>query len=228
MEELRQTLKEKLDKIVWIYIAVNDMYHYAECFNNLDTDGKCDVVISSYFSGLCLIPVMLNRVLLIEAAKLCGESKYDEFSIEKFVDSLSEEGDFKEIGIPKEKIDNWKLKIEENKRAIGKVRTLRDKVLAHTDDPYKNYDICNVFEKGLKDDDKVKEARQRYYEGELTNGITYKEVKGLIVAICVVLREINFEVFSVDLDIESTRRFDRERCSVLPKLLAKASKRVSG
>ena len=196
MENLKQELQTKLEKILHVYIFAQDGYLYTEYFHNPDTKEELDLVTNSpHRSNLSVIMHMMFRTVIIEVSKLYSHSENDKFQLESFINSLSPSGHFRKIGISTTHIEIWRQLLIDSKSVIDNILLLRSKLYAHTDNPMTNYTKVDI---------------------------SFKEIKTLLDIAVQILTNIYHDVFDTGLLMDSPT-FDRQRFGIL-KLLAKAEK----
>nr|WP_288837590.1 hypothetical protein [uncultured Flavobacterium sp.] len=194
MEKLRAELNFKLKCITHVYMGAQDAYLYTEYFHNPSTKDELNLVVKSvHSSSISVIMHLMFRTLIVEISKLYSQSKNDRFQLGSFVNSLSHTGHFAKIGVEPRYIERWTVLLADNRPIIQNIRTLRNKLYAHTENPMAPY-------------------------GDID--ITFKQIKTLLEIASEIITCIYRDVFDADIQLSSPS-FDRERFSLL-KLLVKA------
>lgn len=115
---LNQDLKDELWEIQKIFLMADESYKIVK---------RLAKIKRSYFFQF--IMVVSWRVATLEMMKLFSNSRNDKYNLNGFIDKL------KTLGLPisSEMFVEWEQKILLEKDAIDNLKTLRDKVYAHTD-----------------------------------------------------------------------------------------------
>ena len=175
-------------------MGAQDAYLYTEYFHNPSTKDELNLVVKSvHSSSISVIMHLMFRTLIVEISKLYSQSKNDRFQLGSFVNSLSHTGHFAKIGVEPRYIERWTVLLADNRPIIQNIRTLRNKLYAHTENPMASY-------------------------GDID--ITFKQIKTLLEIASEIITCIYRDVFDADIQLNSPS-FDRERFSLL-KLLVKA------
>lgn len=196
MENLRKELEIKLDKIYSIYIFAQEIYVYTEYFHKPKTKEEIELITESiHSSNFRFLMHVMFRSLINEVAKLFSNSENDKYRLGSFIDSFSQTGYFRKIGIPSKRINVWKQYLIDNIDSIEKIRLLRNKIYAHTDDPSKSYNNIDI---------------------------SFKEIENLLQVAKSIINEIAIAIFDKEFDTRPFS-FDRDRF-ILLELLVKAEK----
>lgn len=84
--------------------------------------------------------VIYWQITIIEIAKLLNEK--EKTSIAKIINRVKKDGEYSELGVPKELISKWEQLLENEKESIKNIKDQRDKVYAHEDG---SDDITNLI-----------------------------------------------------------------------------------
>ncbi|MGN6341197.1 MAG: hypothetical protein ACTHML_09560 [Ginsengibacter sp.] len=194
MDDLRQELKEKLDKILHVYIFAQETYLYTEYFHNPETQEERELVFhSAHSNDLSTIMHLMFRTLVVETSKLFSRSINDKFQLEKLISALSPSGHFRKAGIPITHIESWRKQLLDNNETIENILLIRDKLYAHTDNPLADYNEIDI---------------------------SFKKIKVLLGIAANILYTVFHDLYDTELILDSPG-FDRHRFGIL-KLLAKA------
>jgi hypothetical protein len=194
MNDIKEELSIKLEKIIRVYIFAQDAYLYTEYFHNPNTKEELDLVVNSpHSTSLLKIMHLMFRTLIVEVSKLFSQSDSDKFQLGKFIQSLSPSGHFRKIGISASHIEQWQQQLIDNQKTIDNIHLLRSKLYAHTDNPMKDYNYVDI---------------------------SFKEIKQLLNLAGAILINIYHDIYQTDLRLDSPT-FDRQKFIIL-NLLAKA------
>ncbi|ULQ51745.1 hypothetical protein [Flavihumibacter fluvii] len=192
--DIKPQLLEKLDKISRVYIFAQEAYLYTEYFHKPDTKEELELVTNSaHASEISVIMHLMFRTLIVEVSKLFSRSTNDRYQLNIFIESLTQNGHFREINISPEMIELWRSNIQVKEYIINNIIVLRDKIYAHTDNPMKKYAEVDI---------------------------TLNQIASLLEIAKEIICYIYTNVFSTTFLTDSPT-FDRERFTLL-KLLAKA------
>lgn len=139
-------IKYELQEIWYALLNAKTAFYYAEYLFNPPTSKEKDYM-RHYGVELQFFRNVLWRNSIIEISKLF--KKTEKRSIEKFLNKVSGGGSLNKV-IPKDLIENWRLKLGSSNEIIDKVLKLRDKVFAHTEMDYKDTRQYEVFEKDVE------------------------------------------------------------------------------
>lgn len=196
MMSLKRELKARLKKIIQIYILAQDAYFYTEYFYNPKTNEELELINDSiYNTNLSFIRHLMFRTLIVEISKLFSDSKNDKFRLQKLIDSLSNSGHYRSLGVSNAHIVNWNKLLYDNQMIIHNIITLRNKLYAHTDDPFKDYSSM---------------------------GVSFHEIRTLLDVASSIIKTLYLDVYEISLDLNSPT-FERKRFALL-ELIVKAEK----
>lgn len=151
MASIRKELEEKLEKILRVYVFAQETYLYTEYFHNPKTQDELDFVTkSAHSSEVSVIMHMMFRTMINEIHKLFSNSDNDKFRLDAFVNSLSQSGHFRNLGVSQDHVTYWQHQLTVNQTTIDNVLTLRSKLYAHTDDPMEDYNSIDISFKQIK------------------------------------------------------------------------------
>jgi len=132
-------------------------------------DTKAELDFLNHSRDFQFIRHILWRNTVIELSKLFNTSpKRDKYNIFHFIKKLKKDQYFGGFGIDQNKILQWENRLEENRKIIDSVISLRDKVYGHTDN--------EKAKKGL-------------------NTPTFEQTEKLITLVENVIQEIYYSVF---------------------------------
>lgn len=196
---IKEELKDKLKKINQIYLLAQDAYFYTEYFYNPKTDGELELIENSiYKANLSMIRHLMFRTLIIEVSKLFSDSKNDKFRLQSLIMSLSKSGHYRSLGVSKEHIIKWNKLLYDNQMIIYSIITLRNKLYAHTDDPFKDYNSI---------------------------GVSFHDIKILLDITSSIIKVLYSDIYDIDLRLNSAT-FDRKRFALLELIVNGEERRM--
>jgi hypothetical protein len=194
MNAKKEELGKKLEQVLHVYMFAQDAYLYTEYFHNPSSKEELELVMNSPHSPeLSVIMHLMFRTLVVETSKLFSRSDNDKFQLTKFIESLSSNGYFGDLGISKEQIEKWEYRLEKSNETINETLLLRDKIYAHTENPLADYSEIDI---------------------------SFKKIKHLLDLAKDIISNVYSELFDTGVIFDSPT-FDKERFGILT-LLAKA------
>lgn len=145
MTKKEEILYEKLKYIVQINALAKEYFLYSEYLLNPETDNEREYIGKS--SHFVFIRQVFWRTSIIEISKLFRLSKgkdRDKYNLNDFIQSLLHNGYHGDCGIEARKVQYWLTILDENKKVIDSLLTLRDSVYAHTDPTKWDNDVAKL------------------------------------------------------------------------------------
>lgn len=127
----KKEITEEIQRICQIYHMAKECFLYSKYLYTPDTpEERMCVSRNRHF---LIMALMHWRLCIVEIHKLVSESTSDKYRLRHFINKLKPEGYYRSIKISKSKIEKWEKSLKDHKELINDIRTLRDKLYAHTD-----------------------------------------------------------------------------------------------
>ena len=129
--DIKEEVKQDIWTILQIYITAKDNFLYSKYLFLPDTPEERIYINSSMHFKL--IRLYLWQTCIIETSKLFSTRKGDKFRLSHFIQKCKNDGHYGPLKLDPEKVAKWEGFLEDNKKVIDDIMTLRDKVYAHRD-----------------------------------------------------------------------------------------------
>ena len=126
-----------ISNISRILAFANECFKYSKYFHTPKTLEEKNYISNS--QDFMFIRHVLIRTSIIELYKIIKKESCENFNIFLFIDNLNNTET-----INKDKIIKWKKILDSNKLTIDQIKSLRNKIYAHTDNDYKSYINQNI------------------------------------------------------------------------------------
>ena len=132
-EKRKEQLRESIQQALFIYVNAKQAFQYCRYIHNPDSEQERDYLKTSRHFGY--IGHMLWRNSVVEICKLLSKSKGDKYSVVRLLDKFWNAGEFLHANIPISKLQEWEKFLIDHEQLINKIKSLRDQIYGHTDDP---------------------------------------------------------------------------------------------
>jgi len=139
----RKEISSEILSIWKILTYAKECFQYSYYLHKPDTKEEIDYLNRS--RDFKFIAHTLWEYTVIQLSKLFSESsKRDRYNISHFISKLKPNGHFGNMKISETIINKWENQIAANQVTINNILTLRDKVYAHTDSNWDDYNNIEI------------------------------------------------------------------------------------
>jgi AbiU2 len=145
MKNKKEALRTQLDKFLHLFMLAKESFLYTEYFHNPETPEERELLNDTvYFLHFRFINHILFRNTVIELAKIYSNKGADKLRLSKFIANLKRDGQYGDLGVTKDSIEEIESCLIEFKSEIDNIITLRDELYAHTDTKEFEYDSLGI------------------------------------------------------------------------------------
>jgi hypothetical protein len=187
--------------VVWaiwqIFIVCNECYDYAHYFHEPNTTKE--IIYIERSKDFRFFRQILWQMTIIELSKLfCSSSQRDRYNLFHLINRLEKNAYYGKLSFDTQTLSKWKIILNKNQGLIENILILRDKFYAHSD------------------------PQNEKYSGRI---ITFKEIKGLLLFVEEVIKEIYHQIFHSEAHIDNLF-FDKNNFDLINLLIGEKSRKI--